>query len=75
LSSIEFGVLGGQWRSIPSKAEWDSEWRVLEHDLQESHKMSIHARKLKALDWSAWQLGERVLFVPTFYALGFVPDL
>jgi hypothetical protein len=67
-------VLGGQWRSAPSKSEWDLEWRVLEHDLQESDKASIDARKLKELDWSAWQRGERVLFVPTFYAMGIVPQ-
>jgi SAM-dependent methyltransferase len=75
LASIEFGVLGGQWHSPPSKAEWESEWRVLENDLSETRDEAIDTGKLKALDWSAWQRGERVLFVPTFYALGFVPHL
>jgi ubiquinone/menaquinone biosynthesis C-methylase UbiE len=75
LASIEFGVLGGQWHSPPSKAEWESEWHVLENDLSETRDEAIDTGKLKALDWSAWQRGERVLFVPTFYALGFVPHL
>jgi len=73
LTSIEFGVLGGQWPSPPSKDEWDSEWRVLDHDLSESPNEAIDATAMKELDWSAWQSGERALFVPTFYALGFAP--
>ena len=73
LTSIEFGVLGGQWRLPPSQDEWESEWRVLEDDLKHSPESSGGASTLKVRDWSAWQSGERVLFVPTFYALGFVP--
>jgi SAM-dependent methyltransferase len=73
LEDIETGVLGGQWRSAPSQDEWESEWRVLDNDLKGYPGKAIDASQLKALDWSAWQRGERVLFVPTFYALGFVP--
>jgi len=73
LTAIETGVLGGQWRSGPSPKEWDSEWRVMEHDLKGYPGEAIDTSSLKALDWSAWQNGERVLFVPTFYALGYVP--
>jgi SAM-dependent methyltransferase len=75
LTAIETGVLGGQWRSAPSKDEWDLEWLVMEHDLKGDPGKAIDADRLKALDWTAWQSGERVLFVPTFYALGFVPQL
>lgn len=74
LTAIETGVLGGQWRTAPSQDEWDSEWRVMEYDLKGYPGEAIDARRLKALDWAAWQTGERVLFVPTFYALGFVPQ-
>jgi SAM-dependent methyltransferase len=73
LTAIETGVLGGQWRSAPSQDEWDSEWRVIEHDLQGYSGKAIDANRLKAFDWSAWQTGRRVLYVPTFYALGYVP--
>jgi ubiquinone/menaquinone biosynthesis C-methylase UbiE len=72
LTSIEFGVIGGQWTSTPSQDEWESEWRVLEQDLNKSPEVAINASELKAQDWYAWQSGERVLFVPTFYAIGFV---
>ena len=73
LTSVETGVLGGQWGSTPSQDEWDSEWRVMEYDLKEYPREAIDASRLKALDWSAWQSGNRVLFVPTFYAIGYVP--
>lgn len=73
LTAIETGVIGGQWHSVPSQEEWDAEWRVMEYDLAGYSGEVIDASRLKALDWSAWQSGERVLFVPTFYALGFVP--
>jgi SAM-dependent methyltransferase len=73
LTAIETGVLGGQWRSAPSQAEWDAEWRVTEYDLKGCPGEAIDTARLRALDWDAWQSGNRVLFVPTFYALGIVP--
>ncbi len=73
LTSIEIGVLGGQWHSAPSNDEWETEWLVMERDLKELPGKEIDPSILKALDWSAWQSGERVLFVPTFYAFGIVP--
>lgn len=73
LTSVETGVLGGQWVSPPPSAEWDAEWRVLEYDLQQTSGRIHSPEALKKLDWAAWQAGERVLFVPTFYAFGMVP--
>lgn len=73
LISVETGVLGGQWSSPPSPEEWDAEWRVLEHDLKQASGLIDRPEALKKLDWAAWQAGERVLFVPTFYAFGVVP--
>jgi SAM-dependent methyltransferase len=70
LVSIETGVLGGQWTHPPSKDEWESEWRVLEQDLERTLVLHQRPEDLKALDWAANQSGERVLFVPTFYAVG-----
>ena len=49
--------------------EWELEWAVLETDLAGY----IPARKLqrmKKLDEEAWRRGERVLYVPTYYAWG-----
>jgi ubiquinone/menaquinone biosynthesis C-methylase UbiE len=79
LESVEMGVLGGQWTGAPSREEWETEWTVLIDDLNQTSGgwQTPEARKklhqLKALDAAAWQRGERVLFVPTFYAWGRVP--
>ena len=67
LVDVETGVLGGQWQGPPSKEAWESEWTMLETDLQESTEI---IRKLRTTDAEAWARGERVLFVPTFYAVG-----
>lgn len=71
LQDVETGVLGGQWSGLPSDEDWEQEWDVLESDLKTSE--ACDAREiadLRALDRAAWQRGERVLFVPTFYARG-----
>ncbi len=72
LKNVETGVLGGQWSGVPDWEARESEWAVLESDLtQTSETVSIsEVQKLKALDRSATERGERVLFVPTFYAWG-----
>jgi SAM-dependent methyltransferase len=69
LINIETGLLGGQWSGPPSAENWASEWQVLESDLQ-GRISPERLRDLRRLDASAWQHGERVLFVPTFYAIG-----
>jgi SAM-dependent methyltransferase len=72
LTNIETGLLGGQWSAPPSPEYWSMEWRVLEADLAGRIEPSRLAA-LRQVDWSAWQNGWRVLFVPTFYAWGRVP--
>jgi hypothetical protein len=37
------------------------------------HLSLTDLQTLKQLDWQAWLHGERILFVPTFYACGCVP--
>jgi SAM-dependent methyltransferase len=72
LRSVETGILGGQWSGLPDWDAWESEWSVLEADLNQTSEIIeiSEVQKLKALERSAYQLGERVLFVPTFYAWG-----
>jgi ubiquinone/menaquinone biosynthesis C-methylase UbiE len=73
LKSIETGVLGGQWATgQPPGDEWEAEWQVLEHDLK---AMSEGVSASDIANWfmierQARQRGERVLFVPTFWAWG-----
>lgn len=69
LKDIHNGILSGQWSTPPSPEERASEWKFLQHDL----KGLLSANRLKELhtqETLAWQHGERVLFVPTFYAWG-----
>lgn len=79
LEQIETGVLGAQWQSAPSKAEIESEWAILHSDLEQllGSGEVLHWQadydKFKHLDETSWQQGERVLFVPTFYAMGKKP--
>lgn len=69
LKDYETGVLGGQWKGEPAPSELSYEWEVLRSDLYNllpEEKIKIY----KDLENSAWEKGERVLFVPTFYAWG-----
>jgi ubiquinone/menaquinone biosynthesis C-methylase UbiE len=66
LQDVVAGVLGGQWRGKLSRQEWEMEWEVLQSDLGIREGLA----GLRALDWASRQRGERVLFVPTFYAYG-----
>ena len=73
LDQVELGVMGGQWRGTASREEQASEWSMLRADLDK--KMSeAELNRLQEIDAHARQGGERVLYVPTFYALGRVAD-
>jgi SAM-dependent methyltransferase len=70
LQNVESGVLGSQWTHPIDQRAWQSEWETLEQDLSGL----VEPRRIAALrrmDADAWQSGRRVLFVPTFYAIGF----
>jgi SAM-dependent methyltransferase len=66
---IQFGLSGFQIppRTIPSS--WDSEWEILEYDLQlGSNQIDVQAYRLS--DEQERSKGRRVSWVPTFYAYG-----
>ena len=71
IQEIGFGVLGGEWNLPFAEVERQTEWKVLLSDLGELDKAEL--RELRRLDEIAWERGERVLYVPTFYAWGQVP--
>lgn len=73
LKNIEVGVLGGQWKGKPEKDEWESEWMVLLSDLQNYVPLE-RLEQLQKIDAYAWKRGERILYVPTFYGWGRVPE-
>ncbi len=72
LMQVEAGLLGGQWSSPPSQQALESEWSVLRSDLA-ALLSPYELSQMQGLDEVAWQRGERILFVPTFYALGYAP--
>jgi SAM-dependent methyltransferase len=69
LQEVESGVLGGQWTGSGDPHEADLEWMVLESDLSAVLPGEELAR-LRQLDRQARADGQRVLYVPTFYAWG-----
>ena len=71
LKQIETGLLGGEWRHPIPPNEWGTEWTTLAVDLVNLAPPN-RIRELCSLDQAAWRNGDRVLFVPTFYALGWV---
>lgn len=73
LVKVESGVLGGQWRNTHSPGEWQLEWQVIHSDL-DAKVDEDRLNQLKKIDQQASQNGERVLYVPTFYAWGRVPE-
>ncbi len=66
---IEAGVMGGHWCEERSFEEIDKEWQVLKADLDGMLDPDDFNR-LREIDITSWQKGERVLFVPTFFAWG-----
>lgn len=74
LKEIQTGLLGGEWSSAnpPSPDFLKQEWAVLEQDLRGTLSPT-GLERLKEIDQAAWDRGERILFVPTFYAIGKVP--
>jgi SAM-dependent methyltransferase len=69
LDDVECGVLGGEWMSGAAVSEPSFEWETLRNDLE----LTVPAADLDALeafDRESWDRRERILFVPTFYAIG-----
>lgn len=69
---VRIGLLGGQWGEVPSKDFLESEWKMLEADLK-GMLDGEELTRLRKIDQEAWRKGERVIFVPTFYAWGKLP--
>lgn len=69
LEAVEAGILGAEWMPGAADAGASLEWETLRRDLGLTvPKADLDA--LEAFDEAAWGRSERVLFVPTFYAIG-----
>ncbi len=71
LQNVTCGVLGGEWRATDPAAD-SLEWQVITQDVR-SRITPAELAKLQTAEQRAQQAGERLLFVPTFYALGQMP--
>lgn len=72
LKEIQLGASGFQNEVGKLPAWFDSEWHTLRNDLTEqvpSHELD----RFQEIDRQNWLSGHRVLWVPTFYAIGSVP--
>jgi SAM-dependent methyltransferase len=71
--SIHWGVLGAEFAADSQPVDPDSEWWVIREDLAGKIEAK-YLDEIEKADRLAWEVGQRVLFVPTFYALGIKPD-
>jgi len=67
------GVIAGEWAEPPDNQDWEMEWRVLQDDIRD-YLSAGEWQSLVRLDEEAWRSHQRVLYVPTFYAYGWVAD-
>lgn len=75
LVEIKVGVIGAQWTAGINEREFQSEWEIIRSDilaLSKKSEVEKTAQVIQKIDQTARELGERILFVPTFYALGIV---
>jgi SAM-dependent methyltransferase len=72
LIDVQVGLLGGEWTGPPSLEELESEWRTIASDLHGTLS-DEDLEAYRRADSEAWRSGSRILFIPTFYALGRVP--
>jgi SAM-dependent methyltransferase len=68
-SEISYGVSGFQKQASGMPESFDSEWRVLENDLAGSLDQD-RLDYFRERDEASWREGSRVLWIPTFYAIG-----
>lgn len=69
LTHIQSGLISGHWQSAINQTDWQQEWNVIEADLADILPVK-ERQNFRQLDYQAWTNGERILFIPTFYAWG-----
>lgn len=72
LLKVETGILGGQWTTETLKRTDETEWMALHADLSQQLPEDTLSHYKKE-DQQARKAGQRILFIPTFYAFGVVP--
>jgi ubiquinone/menaquinone biosynthesis C-methylase UbiE len=69
LMQVIAGILGGEWKESDLPDGFENEWETLSRDLI-GDMSGEELSRYRALDREAQLSGERILFVPTFYAIG-----
>ena len=62
--------MGGQWPVNQTGKDSDLEWDVIQSDLGNKIEFLKTAAALQSLDRTSRESHQRILFVPTFYAIG-----
>ena len=73
LSHIEVGVIGAQWKGEVAEEDLKSEWEIIRSDIEtlnNNSEIDTDSDEIQKIDLAAWATGERVIYVPTFYAWG-----
>jgi ubiquinone/menaquinone biosynthesis C-methylase UbiE len=66
---VQFGISGFQNQINQFPKSWNSEWKIIEEDLNLLNK-KLNLEKFKTLDLNSRKKGSRLSWVPTFYAFG-----
>jgi SAM-dependent methyltransferase len=69
LVDVEVGILGAQWNEQFDQKADQTEWAMIKADLG-GELTTDDLTQYHNLDRQARQTGERILFIPTFYAFG-----
>lgn len=69
LNNVQSGLISGHWQTAFDAEDWAQEWEVLKVDLKDQLSEE-ELEDLRQIDLSVWQSGERILYIPTFYAWG-----
>jgi SAM-dependent methyltransferase len=67
--SASVGVIPSLWDEEALRAEFDAEWALMERTLAEIVDED-ELQRYKRMDWRAIEDGQRLIFVPIFYAVG-----
>ena len=67
-SEVETGLLGAQWTEAALTPE-ETEWGMVQSDLG-ARISEAQLAEYQQINQAAYRNGERVLFIPTFYAIG-----
>ncbi len=73
LIDIEVGVIGAQWKGDVLQEDLSSEWEIIRSDIEtlnNNSEVDKTSDEIQKIDLAAWATGERIIYVPTFYAWG-----